>query len=131
MGSTLFALPEGSASLVCGEGANAARAWLDEIDGVGGTAGFARSRPTGSSAAWSGASPGAPSDSPATETRLGTHGGPRTRAQVAVVAGGHPAVEPLARALRDTPIAAADWAPTIAALLDVELPTATGRALAG
>ena len=65
------------------------------------------------------------------ETRLGTHGGPRTRAQVAVVTGGHPRVDSLGRAVRETPIEAADWAPTIAALLDLELATATGRVLDG
>ena len=57
-----------------------------------------------------------------TPTRLGTHGGPRTRAQVAVVTGGHPVVESLARTVAATPVAAADWAPTIASLLGVDLP---------
>ncbi len=40
-GLELFALPEGSASVVCGEGANAARGWLAIVDGVAGTAPFA------------------------------------------------------------------------------------------
>ena len=62
-------------------------------------------------------------------TELGTHGGPRTRSQVAVVTGGHPAVGRLVDALGDRRITAADWAPTVAALLDLELPGATGRSL--
>jgi hypothetical protein len=127
-GLALFALPEGSASLVCGQGANAVRAWLEEIDGVSGTARFdlAGDR-LECCLVWS--EPGRAFGFTGSETRLGTHGGPRTRAQVAVVTGGHPAVQPLARAVRETPIEAADWAPTIAALLEVGLPTASGRAL--
>ena len=62
-------------------------------------------------------------------TERGTHGGPRTRAQVAVVTGGHRAVEPLVRAATAQPISATDWAPTIATLLGVALPNAAGRAL--
>jgi arylsulfatase A-like enzyme len=128
-GLELFALPEGSASLVCGDGAERARAWLDDVDGVEGTASFTLTSNEALECCLVWSEPGRAFGFAGEETRLGTHGGPRTRAQVAVVAGGHAAVEPLARALRDTPIAAADWAPTIAALLDLELPTATGRAL--
>ena len=62
-------------------------------------------------------------------TRLGTHGGPRTCAQVAVVTGGHAAVEVLARTLERAPVDATDWAPTIAELLGIALPHATGRSL--
>jgi hypothetical protein len=62
-------------------------------------------------------------------THSGSHGGPRTRAQVAVVAGGHRAVEHLARAVETGPIHAADWAPTIATLLGMPFPSATGRNL--
>jgi hypothetical protein len=46
-----------------------------------------------------------------------------------VVTGGHDAVDVLARALDQRAVDATDWAPTIATLLDVALPTATGRAL--
>jgi arylsulfatase A-like enzyme len=127
-GLDLFALPEGNASLVCGVGALDARQWLAEIDGVAGTEPFVltdgalecclawteRGRAFGYE--------GAP-------TRAGTHGGPRTRAQVAAVTGGHAAVEPLARAVEVGPVHAADWAPTIAALLGLDLPAATGRSL--
>ncbi len=131
-GLELFALPEGSASLVCGEGAEHARGWLTDVDGVAGTQTFTLTSTSDAlecCLVWS--EPGRAFGFTGEDTRLGTHGGPRTRAQVAVVAGGHSAVEPLARALRDTPVEAADWAPTIAALLGVPMPTATGRALVG
>ena len=100
-GLALFALPEGSASIVCGEGANAARAWLEEVDGVGGTAAIRSRRATSSSAASCGASRGAHSDSPARKPDWAPTAGRARAAQVAVVTGGHPAVEPLARAVRD------------------------------
>lgn len=62
----------------------------------------------------------------------GMHGSPRTQPQVAVVAGGHPQARRLVAALRDGPRPdARDWAPTLAALLGVEMPTATGRSLLG
>ena len=129
-GLQLFALPEGSASVVCGEGANAARSWLESVDGVAGTGTFGVAENTLECClVWS--MPGRAFGFTGEPTRLGTHGGPRTRAQVAVVTGGHPMVEQLARAVADRPIEAADWAPTIAALLDVDLPTATGRVLLG
>ena len=90
-GLELFALPEGSASLVCGEGAEQARAWLTDVDGVAGTASFTLASTSDAlecCLVWS--EPGRAFGFTGEETRLGTHGGPRTRAQVAVVAGGHP-----------------------------------------
>jgi hypothetical protein len=60
---------------------------------------------------------------------LGTHG-PRCRAQVAVVTGGHPAVASLAASLRATRPRAADWPVTAACLLGIKLEHATGRSLA-
>jgi Type I phosphodiesterase / nucleotide pyrophosphatase len=66
------------------------------------------------------------------ETKLpfkGMHGGLGTRAQVAVVAGGHPSVDAIAATLRRRPPNAEDWAVTLAELLDVRLPAATGRSL--
>jgi hypothetical protein len=58
------------------------------------------------------------------------HGSPRTQAQVAVVAGGHPQAERLAAAISDGDRPnAKDWAPTIAALLGVPMPSASGRSL--
>jgi hypothetical protein len=62
-------------------------------------------------------------------TERGTHGGPRTRTQVAVVTGGHPLVPRLAATTAARRVTAADWAPTVAALLDLELPRATGHSL--
>ncbi len=129
-GLALFALPEGNASLVCGDGAIRARHWLDDVDGVAGSARFALADDRLECClVW--AQPGRAFGYTGDQTRMGTHGGPRTRGQVAVVAGGHPAVEHLARAVDEAPVLAADWAPTIAALLDVPLPSATGRALLG
>jgi hypothetical protein len=65
-----------------------------------------------------------------TEVELkGVHGGLATRTQVAVVAGGHPAVSRLASSLARRVPEAPDWAVTVAELLDVDLPTATGRSL--
>jgi hypothetical protein len=52
----------------------------------------------------------------------GTHGGERTRAQVAVVAGGHPGAAALARSLNQRgAIDATEWAPAMAQLLEVQL----------
>jgi hypothetical protein len=127
-GLPLFALPEGNAALVCGDGAGEARTWIELVDGIEGSAPFALADGTlPCSIVW--AEPGRAFGFKGTPTRAGTHGGPRSRAQVAVVTGGHPAVEPLARAVAATPVDAADWAPTIAALLGIDLPGATGRVL--
>jgi Type I phosphodiesterase / nucleotide pyrophosphatase len=59
----------------------------------------------------------------------GLHGGLGTRSQVAVVAGGHPAVEPIAATLHRRTPNAEDWAVTFADLLGVRLPQAMGRSL--
>jgi hypothetical protein len=126
-GLPLFALPEGSASLVCGNGAIDSGTWLASVDGVEGTEPFSLSDELECLLVWS--SPGRAFGFRGTPTRRGTHGGPRTCTQVAVVTGGHDAVDVLARALDQRAVDATDWAPTIATLLDVALPTATGRAL--
>ncbi len=127
-GVDLFALPEGSATVICGAGAHAARQWLTDVDGIEGTAPFdVTDRELECCLAWS--APGRAFGFEEMGTELGTHGGPRTRTQVAVVTGGHPSVGPLARALSTTEVSAVDWAPTVAALLDLDLPHATGRAL--
>ncbi len=47
------------------------------------------------------------------------HGSPRTRGQLAVVSGGHPAARPLAERVSRTSPEAADWAPTIRELLEL------------
>ena len=62
-------------------------------------------------------------------TEPGTHGGPRTRTQVAVVTGGHPTAARLAQHTSARTVSAIDWAPTIATLLDLELPRASGRSM--
>jgi hypothetical protein len=127
-GVDLFALPEGSATVVCGEGAAAAARWLPEVDGVEGTAPFVLADPTlECCVAWS--VPGRTFGFVELATEPGTHGSPRTRTQVAVVTGGHPAAGRLAGAAAARSVSATDWAPTIAALLDLDLPDATGRAL--
>lgn len=59
----------------------------------------------------------------------GVHGSPRTQTQVAVVGGGHPAVVAMAASLRTSVPHVSDWAPTIAALVGLDLPGATGRPL--
>ncbi len=127
-GEGLLAIPEGSAALVCGEGARDAAAMLREVDGIDGTDDVALADPTLECCmVWT--VPGRTFGPTGSPTPLGTHGGPRTRAQVAIVTGGHAAVEPLARAVDAGGIDATDWAPTIATLLDLDLPTATGRSL--
>jgi arylsulfatase A-like enzyme len=127
-GLALLALPEGNASLLCGDGAHDAGAWISEVPGIEGSARFTVADATlDCLLVW--AEPGRAFGFAGTPTRHGTHGGPRTRSQVAVVTGGHPAVAPLARAVESTSVGAADWAPTIAALLGLDLVGATGRAL--
>jgi arylsulfatase A-like enzyme len=129
-GLDLFALPEGNASLVCGAGALATQRWLVDVDGVAGAEPFVLTDASLECClAWT--EHGRAFGFEGVPTRAGAHGGPRTRAQVAAVTGGHAAVERLARAVEHGPVRAADWAPTIAALLGLELDTATGRSLLG
>ena len=66
---------------------------------------------------------------PAKQVR-GVHGGPGTTHNVAVVAGGHPAVPGIAARIAASPPHLADWAPTIAAVIGVEMPGVEGRNLA-
>jgi hypothetical protein len=125
----LFALPEGSATIVCGDGARDAAAWLPDVEGVEGTAPFHLADPTLEAClAWS--VPGRTFGFVELATEPGTHGSPRTRTQVAVVTGGHPAAARVARTAASRTVSATDWAPTIAALLDLDLPHAAGRSLA-
>lgn len=127
-GVDLFALPEGSATVVCGAGARDAERWLPSIDGVEGAAPFQLADDAlDACLAW--CVPGRTFGFTEFPTEPGTHGSPRTRAQVAVVTGGHPAARHLARTAATRTVSALDWAPTIAALLDLSLPRATGRAL--
>ena len=59
----------------------------------------------------------------------GYHGGPSTARTVALVGGGHPAARQIGRAIEARPPHLADWAPTIASLLRVELRDVDGRSL--
>jgi hypothetical protein len=114
--------------VICGAGAHDAQQWLTDVDGIEGTAPFhVTDRGLECCLAWS--TPGRAFGFEEMGTELGTHGGPRTRTQVAVVTGGHPLVAPVAAAVAARRVNAADWAPTVAALLDLDLRHATGRAL--
>jgi hypothetical protein len=59
----------------------------------------------------------------------GVHGSVSTARTLAIVAGGHPAVGGLSRSIARRSPRLPDWSPTLASLLDVELPNADGRNL--
>jgi hypothetical protein len=61
--------------------------------------------------------------------REGFHGGPATARTVALVGGGHPAARQVGSAIAARPPHLADWAPTIATLLELSLPGVDGRDL--
>ena len=63
------------------------------------------------------------------KNRLGQHGSPRTTTQVATVSGGHPVVPKLAESVRGCSPHGSQWAPTVAKLLGLDLPHATGQSL--
>jgi hypothetical protein len=127
-GLELFALPEGSATVVCGEGARAAAQWLPEVDGVEGTAPFQLADDTLEAClAW--CVPGRTFGFVELATEPGTHGSPRTCTQVAVVTGGHSRAAEVAHAAASRTVRATDWAPTIAALLQLPLADVAGRSL--
>ena len=98
--------------------------WLDEAEGIGGYSelGDGLLAVTAGEGRWFGEAP--------IRGLRGVHGGERTRPQVAIVSGGHPAAPAIARSLRAGSPDAADWAVTVGALLGVGLPRATGRDLA-
>lgn len=108
---------DGSAAVVTGEGARDTR-WLDDVDGVSGSEPLA----PGAVVAW-----GPPGSSFGEHIwgLPGIHGSPRTTPQVAVVAGGHPAVGALAAWVEASPPPATAWAGAIARLLDLTV-DATG-----
>jgi arylsulfatase A-like enzyme len=58
------------------------------------------------------------------------HGGPTTTRTLAVVSGGHPAVARIVAAMQENPPHLADWAPTIASILDFDMPGTDGSDLA-
>jgi hypothetical protein len=59
----------------------------------------------------------------------GTHGSRSTARTLAVVGGGHPAVRPLAHAIRNHAPRIRDWAPTLASILGIDLPASDGNDL--
>ena len=60
----------------------------------------------------------------------GYHGGRDATRTLTAVGGGHPRAPAIARVMQDRPPHLADWAPTVAALLGLELPPGEGRNLA-
>jgi arylsulfatase A-like enzyme len=127
-GVPCYVLPELSGAVVWGDDELGGR-WLDHIDGV---AGHEQAWP-GARVVW--AEPGhwfamPPEIREHVTTEKGQHGGSTTRSQVGIVAGGHPAVAGIAATLATRQLEAADWAPTIATLLDLDLTGATGTTLA-
>jgi predicted AlkP superfamily pyrophosphatase or phosphodiesterase len=112
-GIDLTVIPEGEAVVIVGDDPTNG-CWLDEIAGVAGhEAWYDGSRlawaETGRVFGWGEA------------TLKGIHGGPATRTQVAVVAGGHPRVRPVAAAISERPPRAEFWARTVAKTLGQQL----------
>ena len=121
--------PEGNASVVCGDGANDAARVARARSTAWKAAPRSRSPMPGSSAASCGPSQGARSGSPA-----------RPRASAPTAGRARARRSPWSRAatrpsrcwratLERAPVDATDWAPTIAELLGIALPHATGRSL--
>jgi hypothetical protein len=126
VGARLVCIPEGNGAVVWGDDPTVG-GWLDSVDGV---AGHAEAWP-GARVVW--AEPGRwfalPPGFDLGGPEPGQHGGATTRAQVAIAAGGHPAARRIGRSIGARGPQAADWAPTLAALLDVALPDASGASL--
>jgi arylsulfatase A-like enzyme len=121
----LIVIPDGAAAVVWGEDRDEGH-WLGEVDGVAGH------EPAGDRGRIVWADPGRSFALPRGFGDIrepGQHGGWWTRTQIAVVAGGHPRARELAEVVSGRTIAAQDWGPTIATLLGVDLPAATGRSL--
>ncbi len=59
----------------------------------------------------------------------GIHGSLDTARTLAIVGGGHPAVDELGARIRDVAPRLRDWAPTLARILEIELPDAEGTDL--
>lgn len=109
-------IEDGSAAVVYGPG-GAAPGWLASVPGVAGVEALA----PGAAVAWTepgGAFARGPWPLP------GIHGSPRTRAQVAVVGGGHRAVAPLAARVAAARPPATAWARWTAELLGLPGPEA-------
>lgn len=120
-GIDVTVVPEGGAALAAGADPTGGR-WLGSIGGVAGS----RVVAPGLRLVWT--DPGHYTGSAPTGLR-GVHGGPLQSAQVAVCTGGHPAVRGVAAALSRRRPNAADWPCTVAALLRLHLPAATGQSL--
>jgi hypothetical protein len=107
---------DGSAAIITGEGGHDPR-WLDDVDAVVGI----ESLTDDAVVVW-----GRPGSSfgPHPWGVPGIHGSPRTTPQVAVVSGGHSAVEALVAWVEAAPPPATAWAGKVARLL--ELPTVGG-----
>jgi predicted AlkP superfamily pyrophosphatase or phosphodiesterase len=107
LGVEVRVINEGSAAIV--------RGWPIDgpaIDAIAGVAGSAVMPRTGSNVAgdvmvWS--EPGRWFGRPGDHATVGVHGGQRTRAQIAVVAGGHPSAGVLAQAINGQHVQACDW----------------------
>lgn len=114
-GLRLLPIPEGSAAIVWGDDESDG-AWLDGVAGVSDHAELAPGvRLVGCAPGHWFCPPGGFSDGP---PEPGTHGGIRTRNQVAIVAGGHPDAVALARSLNArTQIDATEWAGIVTGLV--------------
>lgn len=115
-------IPDGGAALVHlrdGVDAAAAGAALGAVDGV------ETWQPGGPSMLIAGASPGRIFAAPRYPAG-GFHGAPITARTVAMVGGGHPRVPDIANVLARRRPHLADWSPTLAPLLGLELPRADG-----
>jgi arylsulfatase A-like enzyme len=118
-------VPDGGAALVHlrdGVDRNAAAQELLTIDGVEQTS------EGGPEMIIAGAKPGRIFSAPRYPSG-GFHGAPLTARTVALVGGGHPAALKLGQAIQRRRPHLADWAPTLAPLLDIDLPGAEGTNL--
>jgi predicted AlkP superfamily pyrophosphatase or phosphodiesterase len=122
-GVTARVVLEGDGAVVVGEDPSAG-AWLDDVPGIAAVEELAPDMRFVSAVAGRWFAPAGVSF-----PLRGVHGGAHTRTQVAVVAGGHPAVAAIAGSLASRTPEAPDWAVTLADLLELELPGATGRSL--
>ena len=112
-GLELTVLPEGDAAVILGDDPTNG-CWLDDIEGIAGHEPWY----DGGRLTW--AEPGRVFGW-GEATLKGIHGGPHTRAQVALVAGGHPRAAGVAAAIAQRPPRAELWAPTIAKTLERSL----------
>jgi len=118
-------VPDGGAALVHllpGTDDDTAGRTLEQIDGI------ASWSPANGSLLIAGAKPGRIFAAPQYPVG-GFHGAPVTARTVAIVGGGHPSVGRIAGSLGRRRPHLADWAPTLASLLGIDLPQADGASL--